>query len=93
MSMTKQEIAKVIADNAGITLAAAFKAINTVTDLLVDEVKTKGRFVLAGVGVFTRTERVAHTGRDPRTGEPIQVPEKKAVKFKAAASFKQAVNG
>lgn len=93
MSMTKPEIVKLISDTAGITQAAAEKAVNTMTDLLVDEVKTEGRFVLAGVGVFTRVERAAKIGRDPRNGEPIKVEAKQAVKFRPAVSFKKAVNG
>jgi DNA-binding protein HU-beta len=93
MSMTKQELIKVIANSAEITLKAAEKAVNTLTDLLVDEVKTEGRFVLAGVGVFALVTRAAKEGRDPRDGSPIQIPEKKAVKFKPAVSFKEALNG
>lgn len=93
MSMTKPEIIKVIADSAGITLEAAYKAVNTLTDLLVDEVKTEGRFVLAGVGVFTEVVKAAKIGRNPKTGEPIQIAEKKGVKFRPAVSFKTAVNG
>ena len=93
MSMTKPELIKIIADNADITLKAAEKAVTTLTDLLVDEVKTEGRFALAGVGVFARVTRAAKVGRDPRTGEPVQIPEKKGVKFKPAVRFKEAVNG
>lgn len=92
MSMTKPEIVKLISDNAGITLKAAEQTVNTMADLLVDEVKTDGRFVLAGVGVFTLVDRAAKVGRDPRNGEPIKIAKKKAVKFKASASFKKAVN-
>lgn len=91
--MTKPELIKVVADNAEITLKAAEKAVNTMTDLLVDEVKTEGRFALAGVGVFTLVERTARTGRDPRNGQPIEVAAKKMVKFRPAVSFKEAVNG
>jgi nucleoid DNA-binding protein len=93
MSMTKPEIVKVIANSAEITLKAAEKAVNTLTDLLVDEVKTEGRFALFGVGVFTRVTREARARRNPKTGETVQVPEKKAVKFRPAASFKEALNG
>ena len=93
MGMTKPELIKVIADSAEITLKAAEAAVNTLTDLLVDEVKTEGRFALAGVGVFTEVVRAARDSRNPKTGEAIQVPEKKSVKFRPAASFKAAVNG
>jgi len=91
--MTKQELIKIIADSAEITLKAAEKAVNTMTALLVDEVKTEGRFVLAGVGVFTQVYRSPRMGRDPRTGEAIPVAAKKMVKFRPAVSFKEAVNG
>ena len=93
MSMTKNELTKIVADNAEITLKAAGKAVNTLIDILVDEVKTEGRFALDGIGVFTRVDRSARTGRDPRTGEAIQIPEKKSVKFKVSSSFKKALNG
>lgn len=92
MSMTKQEIIKTIAKSAAITLKEAEQAVNTLVDLLVDEVKTEGRFALAGVGVFTLITRAAKTGRNPRNGEPIKIAEKKAVKFKPAVSFKETVN-
>jgi DNA-binding protein HU-beta len=91
--MTKQELIKIVADSSEITQKAAEQAVNTMTDLLVDEVKTEGRFALAGVGVFTLVTRAAKTVRDPRNGEPIKITEKKAVKFKPAVSFKEAVNG
>lgn len=93
MSMTKPELIKVIAGSAEITLKAAEEAVNTLTDLLIDEVKIEGRFALAGVGVFTKVVRAARTSRNPKTGESIQVAEKTAVKFKPAASFKAALNG
>jgi DNA-binding protein HU-beta len=93
MSMTKQELIKTVANSAAITLKEAEGAVNTLVDLLVDEVKTEGRFALAGVGVFTQVTRAAKTGRGPRDGSPINIPEKKAVKFKPAVSFKEAVNG
>ena len=91
--MLKSELIKIIANSAEITLKAAEKAVNTLTDLLVDEVKTEGRFALAGVGVFTEVVKAAKVGRNPKTGEAIQIPAKKSVKFKPATGFKAAVNG
>lgn len=93
MSMTKQELIKVIADSAGITQEAAGIAVNTLRDILVDKVMIEGRFALDGVGVFTLVDRAAKDGRNPRTGEPIKIAEKKAVKFRPAVSFKEALNG
>lgn len=90
--MLKSELVKIIADNAGITQAAANQAVDILKDALVEEVKATGRFALDGIGVFTRVDRAARTGRDPRNGSPIHIPEKKAVKFKPSVSFKAALN-
>ena len=91
--MTKQELIKTVANSAAITLREAEQAVNTLIALLVDEVKTEGRFALAGVGVFTAVTRAARERRNPQTGEPIQVPANKSVKFRPAASFKKTLNG
>ena len=45
-----------------------------------------------GFGTFERTERAAHTGKNPRTGEILEVPASRAVKFKVGAEFKKKVN-
>ena len=47
---------------------------------------------LVGFGTFERTERAAHTGKNPRTGEILEVPASRAVKFKVGAEFKKKVN-
>ena len=93
MSMTKQELIKIIADNAGITQAAANQAVDILKDALVEEVKATGRFALDGIGVFTKVERAARPGRNPKTGEAIMIPGKVAVKFRPSVSFKETVNG
>ena len=92
MSMSKPELIKIVADSAAITLKAAEQAVNTLTREIVEQVWANGRFALDGIGVFTRVDRAARTGRDPRNGSPIHIPEKKAVKFKPSVSFKAALN-
>ena len=74
MSMTKQELIKTIANSAAITLKEAEQAVNTLVDLLVDEVKTEGRFALAGVGVFTQVTRAAKERPEPQDRRPHPDP-------------------
>ena len=72
------------------------KDVATVVDKLIDVVEravARGdKVTIPGFGAWSRTERAARTGRNPRTGEPVQIAASKGVKFSAGASFKSAVN-
>jgi DNA-binding protein HU-beta len=72
------------------------KDVATVIDKLIDVVEravSRGdKVTIPGFGAWSRTERAARTGRNPRTGEPVQIAASKGVKFSAGASFKSAVN-
>ncbi len=89
--MTKQELIRKVAKESSTTIGTAELAVNAVRDAIVNEVKGNGRFALDGVGVFTLGTRAARTGRNPQTGDPVQIPEKKVVKFRPANGFKKAV--
>jgi DNA-binding protein HU-beta len=73
----------------------AKKAANVALDTFVESVTTalkKGeRVALVGFGTFSVAKRKARTARNPRTGETIQVPARKAAKFKAGRELKQAI--
>ena len=72
------------------------KDVATVIDNLIDVVESAvargDKVTVPGFGAWSRTERAARTGRNPRTGEPVQIAASKGVKFSAGASFKSAVN-
>jgi DNA-binding protein HU-beta len=72
------------------------KDVATIVDKLIDVVEravARGdKVTVPGFGAWSRTERAARTGRNPRTGEPVQIAASKGVKFSAGASFKSAVN-
>jgi DNA-binding protein HU-beta len=72
------------------------KDVATVVDNLIDVVEravARGdKVTIPGFGAWSRTERAARTGRNPRTGEPVQIAASKGVKFSPGASFKSAVN-
>lgn len=81
--MTKTELVAVIAGAAGITKAAATKALEAYVGTVTKELKKKGKLGLVGFGTFSVVKRKAREGRNPQTGKAIKIPAKKVVKFKA----------
>jgi len=89
--MTKAELIDKIANKAKISKRAANIALNTFVDSVTMALKKGDRVSLVGFGTFSVTKRKARTARNPRTGEKIQVPAKRAPKFKAGRELKNAV--
>jgi DNA-binding protein HU-beta len=81
--MTKAELIAVMAGGAGISKAAASKALDAYVGAVTKELKKGGRVGLVGFGTFSVTKRKAREGRNPQTGKAIKIPAKKVVKFKA----------
>ncbi|RMZ51244.1 HU family DNA-binding protein [Flavobacteriaceae bacterium PRS1] len=90
--MNKTDLINVMAENAGITKAAAKKALN---GLLIDiggALQKGNRVTLVGFGSWSVTRRAAREGRNPKTGAPIQIKAKNVVKFKAGSDLSSSVN-
>jgi DNA-binding protein HU-beta len=86
--MTKAELIAVMADEAGVTKAAAAKALEAFTTAVGKELKGKiGKLGLVGFGTFTVVKRKAREGRNPQTGKTIKIAAKKVVKFKAGKAL------
>ena len=81
--MTKAELVAAMAQDADITKVAAGKALDSCVSKVVAELKKDGRLGLVGFGTFSLVTRNARTGRNPQTGETINIKAKKVVKFKA----------
>lgn len=81
--MTKAELIAVMAGGAGISKAAASKALDAYVGAVTKELKKGGKLGLVGFGTFSVTKRKAREGRNPQTGKTIKIPAKKVVKFKA----------
>jgi DNA-binding protein HU-beta len=81
--MTKTELIAIIAGAAGITKAAATKALDAYVGAVTKELKKSGKLGLVGFGTFSVVKRKAREGRNPQTGKAIKIPAKKVVKFKA----------
>ena len=91
--MNKSELIEHIANNADISKAAAARALESTIEAVKKTLKKGGTVSLVGFGTFAVGKRAARTGRNPRTGDPIQLGARKRVKFSAASALKRSVNG
>ena len=91
--MKKDEIVQAVADAAGIEKAAANRALDAVVDVITSNVASGQKVQIPGLGTFEPRERSAREGRNPQTGETIQIAATTAPGFKAATAFKNAVAG
>jgi DNA-binding protein HU-beta len=91
--MTKNELAERVAERAGLGVAQARDVLESVFETVSEELARGGEVSLAGFGKFSVSKRAARTGRNPATGETIQIAASKAAKFSAASALKQRLNG
>ncbi len=89
--MTKAELINKIAAKAKISKKAANIALNTFVDSVTASLKRGDRVALVGFGTFSVAKRKARIARNPRTGETINVPARKAPKFKPGRELKKAI--
>ena len=89
--MTKRDIAKAIAEAAGITLAEAREIVQRVFESIIETLVKNGRIELRNFGVFKVKKRKPRQGRNPRTGEKVVVPERTVVTFKAGEELEEGV--
>ena len=90
--MNKTELVDAIATDCELSKAAAQRALESAINHVIETVTKGGTVQLAGFGTFASGSRAARTGRNPRTGEDIQIAASKTVKFSAGKAFKDAVN-
>ena len=90
--MNKSELIEAIAESADISKAAAGRAVDGFIDAVSGALKEGDQVTLVGFGTFLVRERDARTGRNPRTGETINIPASKLPAFKAGKALKDSVN-
>lgn len=90
--MNKSELIDAVAAAADISKASAGRALDAMVDSVTDALKDGDQVVLVGFGTFSVKERAARTGRNPQTGEPIEISAAKVPSFKAGKALKDAVN-
>lgn len=89
--MNKKELVAALAEKTEMTKVNAENALNAVVEVITEELANGGEIALTGLGKFSVKERAARTGRNPQTGETIEIAASKAPAFKAAKALKDAI--
>ena len=90
--MNKNDLVGQVAQDTGLSKVDAARAADSVFDNIAGSLRNKGEVRLVGFGTFSVSHRKATTGRNPRTGETIQISASNQPKFKAGKALKDAVN-
>lgn len=90
--MKKNDIIAVYAEKNNVTKKAATEVVSSVIDIIKDGILTEGIVDITGFVKFTKVHREARTGKNPRTGEAIQIAASKVPAFKAGKALKDVVN-
>ncbi|RLA08367.1 MAG: DNA-binding protein HU [Gammaproteobacteria bacterium] len=88
----KSELVASIADAADLSKVDAARALDATTDAITNALKKGDKVTLVGFGTFSVKDRAARTGRNPQTGESIQIKASKAPHFKTGKALKESVN-
>lgn len=89
--MNKTELIAIVADKAAVTKKEAELVLQAIVETVTETLATDEKVVITGFGTFEVRERVARSGRDPRTGAVIKIPAQKTPAFKAGKGLKDAV--
>lgn len=89
--MTKSEFVDQVADRAGLSKKDAAEAVEAVLETIEDALKRGSDVTFSGFGKFSVSERGAREGRNPATGDKIQIPASRVPKFTAGAGLKKAI--
>lgn len=90
--MNKNELIAAVSDNSELSKADSAKAVDGIIEAITSALQGGDEVRLVGFGTFSVSQRAATTGRNPRTGEAIQIKASKQPKFKAGKALKTAVN-
>ncbi|OPY01546.1 MAG: DNA-binding protein HU [Syntrophorhabdus sp. PtaB.Bin184] len=90
--MSKMEFVPKLAEAGGITRKQADQVYSAFVGMIAESLKNGQRVALPGIGIFSVIARKARTGRNPRTGEEIKIPARKAVKFSSSSVISSSLN-
>ena len=90
--MTKAELISAIAEQTNFTKKDTGACVEALLDVIANALAEGDSVAITGFGKFSVSERAARTGRNPQTGEPIEIEAKRAPKFSAGKSLKDIVN-
>ena len=89
--MNKGELIEAIANDASITKAQAQEALDAFVSNVQRSLKSDDKVTLTGFGTFSASTRGERTGRNPQTGQSIQIPARRVAKFSAGKALKDAI--
>ena len=89
--LTKTQLVRHLAEKLETNNKTISSISGALTDTAVKETKKNGLFIIPGLGRLVKAHRKARTGRNPQTGEPIQIKAKTVVKFRVAKAAKDAI--
>lgn len=89
--MTKNELIEKVAKKANLTKSAAADSVNQTFNLIRDSLVRGEKVIITGFGTFLIRSRAARRGRNPQTGETIQIPSKKLPSFTAGKTIKRLI--
>ena len=89
--MNKQELISKIAEKSNLSKKNAAAALTALIDTITKALKAEGKVAIPSLGTFEIKERAARTGRNPQTGEKVEISAKKIPAFKPAKALKDAV--
>lgn len=90
--MKKKELISAISERSGMGKSESESALNAVISCLSDLLAKGDSIVLPGFASLSVKERAARTGRNPSTGQPLNIPASKTVNFKAGSKLKEVIN-
>ena len=89
--MNKTEFINAVAEKSGLSKVDAKKAVEAFVETVSSELKEGGKVALLGFGSFSVSEKSARKGVNPKTKQPIEIPARKSVKFKAGAELTEII--
>lgn len=90
--MKSKQIIATLADTCSITKTQATQALKVMEGSIASSLVMHGEYQLDGIGKLKVKDRAQRTGRNPKTGEPLQIPAKKAITFTTAKALSEALN-
>jgi len=90
--VNKNDLMAAVSTSAGLSKADSTRCVETIVDTITNALKRGEEVRIVGFGTFSVTHRKATTGRNPRTGESIQIPASRRPKFSVGKALKDAVN-
>jgi DNA-binding protein HU-beta len=90
--MNKADLVNSLSENTGLTKTKSNEVIDVIVSTISEALRSGDKVTLVGFGTFTTTQRDARKGRNPKTGETLEIPAKRVAKFKAGTELTKSVN-